>query len=181
MIKFESKAAANLEICDMGNKPIPLYLNRQMIKILEDMGLPNKWFLSQQNKELHRLKGITATTYNTAAFLKRQKIADHVGLPLLLRRLNQMQIDYKRDKFLCSVVEAVVLRELRLLKHKSRIPIDHGVTLYGIVDETKTLEEDEIFITFDKTRTIKTDYRDLDGCEMIVTRHVSPTPYYYAS
>jgi hypothetical protein len=170
MVKFESDAVDNLEICDMANKPIPLFLNRQMIKILEDMAVPSEWFLTQQSRELQRLKGITATTFNTAAFLKRQKVADHVGLPTLLRRLDQMDIDYKRDLFLCSVVEAVVLRELRLLKHKARIPIENGVTLFGVVDETRTLEEGEIFITFGKTRTIRTDYRDLDGRDMIITR-----------
>jgi hypothetical protein len=30
MVKFESKATENLEICDMANKPIPMVLNRQV-------------------------------------------------------------------------------------------------------------------------------------------------------
>jgi hypothetical protein len=33
MIKFESDDKANLEICDMANKPIPLMLNRQVSHI----------------------------------------------------------------------------------------------------------------------------------------------------
>ena len=30
MVKFESNDKANLEICDMANKPIPMVLNRQV-------------------------------------------------------------------------------------------------------------------------------------------------------
>ncbi|KAK9773406.1 putative RNA dependent RNA polymerase-domain-containing protein [Seiridium cardinale] len=170
MVKFESKDTANLEICDMANKPIPLVLNRQMIKILEDMAVPNDWFFKEQNKELNRLRRITATTFNTAAFLKRQKIAEKIGLARLMRRLDSLEIDYKNDRFLCSVVEAVILRELRLLKHKARIPIEQGVTLFGIVDETRFLEEGEVYVTFDKTDLIDTDFLILDGYEMIITR-----------
>ncbi|KAI1860360.1 uncharacterized protein JN550_011512 [Neoarthrinium moseri] len=170
MVKFESQDKANLEICDQASKPIPLVLNRQMIKILEDMAVPAEWFLGEQDKELNRLRRITSTTYNTTAFLKRQKVADQVGLPRLLRRLELIGLDYKKDRFLCSVVEAVVLRELRLLKHKARIPIETGVTLFGIVDETGFLEEGEVYITFEKTDVVQTDYLLFDEREMIVTR-----------
>lgn len=170
MVKFESTDLANLEICDIASKPIPLVLNRQMIKILEDMAVPDEWFFQEQNKELSRLRRITATTFNTAAFLKRQKIAEKLGLARLIRRLDQLDIDYKHDRFLCSIVEAVILRELRLLKHKARIPIEEGVTLFGIVDETEFLREGEVFIAFDKTNLVETSYSSLDGSEMIVTR-----------
>jgi hypothetical protein len=171
MVKFQSKDIGNLEICDMANQPIPLVLNRQMIKILEDMAVPNEWFFMQQDKELERLRMITATAFNVSAFLKRKKIADQLGLSRLIRRLDLLEIDYRRDRFLCSVVEAVILRELRLLKHKARIPVEQGATLFGVVDETGFLREGDIYIAFDKTDLIKTDYLSLDYCEMIVTRY----------
>ncbi|KAH6651893.1 RNA dependent RNA polymerase-domain-containing protein [Truncatella angustata] len=170
MVKFSSDAIDNLEICDLASKPIPLVLNRQMIKILEDMAVPNDWFFQEQDKEVNRLRRITATTFNTVAFLKRQKIADQLGLPRLIRRLDQLEIDYKNDRFLRSVVEAVILRELRLLKHKARIPIEQGVTLFGVVDETGFLEEGEVYITFDLTDLIDTDFLSLEEKELIVTR-----------
>lgn len=171
MVKFQSKDIGNLEICDMANQPIPLVLNRQMIKILEDMAVPNEWFFMQQDKELERLRMITATAFNVSAFLKRKKIADQLGLPRLIRRLDLLEIDYRKDRFLCSVVEAVILRELRLLKHKARIPVEQGATLFGVVDETGFLREGDIYIAFDKADLIKTDYLSLDYCEMIVTRY----------
>ncbi|KAI1471036.1 RdRP-domain-containing protein [Daldinia caldariorum] len=152
MIKFESKDVRYLEICDMGNRPIPLVLNRQMIKILEDMGVAREWFLEVQNRELERLRMITAQIHNTVTFLKRQKVAEQINFSKFIRRLHELGIDYKKDKFLCSVVETIVLREVRLLKHKARIPVEKGATLFGVMDEFGFLEEDEIFVTFEEEK-----------------------------
>ncbi|RYO82562.1 hypothetical protein DL763_008199 [Monosporascus cannonballus] len=168
MVKFESQDKDDLEICDVANKPIPLVLNRQMIKVLEDMGCSEEWFFKVQNREVKRLRMITASVDNTVVFLKQQKVADQIRFSQLIRRLRKLGIDYKRDQFLCSVVETVVLRELRLLKHKARIPVEKGVTLFGIMDEYGFLEEDEIFLTFDGLPG--THYRDLDNRQVLVTR-----------
>ncbi|PVH92839.1 hypothetical protein DM02DRAFT_635040 [Periconia macrospinosa] len=71
MVKFESTDIENPEICDAANKPVPLVLNRQMIKILEDMGLPAKWFLDQQTAALEILQLVTVHISNTTSFLER--------------------------------------------------------------------------------------------------------------
>jgi hypothetical protein len=168
MTKFRSDDTQNLEICDVANKPIPLVLNRQMIKILEDMKVPGSWFLKAQNQELDRLRKITASTVNTVEFLRRQKIAEQMRFSQFIRRLHKLGIDYKKDDFLCSIVEAVVLREVRLLKHKARIPVEHGVTLFGIMDEFGYLGDEEVFITFDKQRGYP--YPDLHDRLVIITR-----------
>jgi len=168
MIKFESDDTKYLEICDVANKPIPLVLNRQMIKILEDMGIPAEWFIQAQNRELDRLRRITMSTQNTVTFLKRQNIAEQIPLHKFLRRLDKLGFDYKKDRFLCSVVEAVVLREVRLLKHKSRIPIEQGVTLFGIMDEFGYLAEDEVYIVFDEDSAHP--YPELHNRLVILTR-----------
>lgn len=168
MNKFSSNDKQNLEICDVANKPIPLVLNRQMIKILEDMRVPDLWFIKAQNRELDRLRKITAITNNTVTFLRRQKIAEQMRLYRFIRRLHMLKLDYKKDAFLCSVVETVVLREVRLLKHKSRIPIEQGVTLFGVMDEFGYLDDEDVFITFDKQQGVP--YPDLRERLVIVTR-----------
>lgn len=168
MIKFESLDTKNLEICDIANKPIPLVLNRQMIKVLEDMGCSDKWFFTVQDRELTRLRKITAHVDNTVVFLKRQKVADQIRFSGFIRRLSKLGIDYKHDRFLCSVVETVVLRELRLLKHKARIPVEKGVTLFGIMDEYGYLDEDDVFITFEDLPGAH--YLDLHNQQVLLTR-----------
>lgn len=149
MTKFESDDKPNLEICGMASKPIPLVLNRQMIKILEDMGCEEAWFFRMQNTELARLRAVTADAYNVAKFLKHQNVGQSMRLHRLFFICENMGVDYRKDKFLRSVVEAMVLRELRLLKHKARIPIRQGITLFGIMDETGFLQENEVYVTYD--------------------------------
>jgi hypothetical protein len=148
MNKFESNDR-HLEICDMASKPMPMVLNRQLIKILEDMGAPAEWFLALQSKELQRLRRISATVYNTASFLRSQRIGESIQLHRFLRQTEAMGIDYRRDNFLRGAVEVVLLRELRLLKHKARIPVQNGMTLFGIMDETGFLKEGEVYVTYD--------------------------------
>lgn len=147
MTKFQGKDVEYLEICDMATQPIPLVLNRQLIKIMEDMGAPDSWFVNLHNKELSRLRGITANPYNTANFLEMQSVGKEMRLSRFLRHVESLGIDYRKDRFLRTVVEAVVLKELRLLKHKARIPVQHGATLFGVMDETNFLGQNEVYIS----------------------------------
>ncbi|KAE8376072.1 RNA dependent RNA polymerase-domain-containing protein [Aspergillus bertholletiae] len=149
MVKFRSDDMQNLEICNMASKPYPMVLNRQVIKILEDMGAPESWFFKMQNEELSRLQSITTSTDKTAKFLEDKSVANCIGLHRLYRQCYWARLNYKKDSLLRTIVEAVVLRDLRLLKHKARIPVKKGMTLYGIIDETGFLEDGEIYITFD--------------------------------
>ncbi|KAM0351505.1 hypothetical protein ACHAPU_002509 [Fusarium lateritium] len=151
MMKFPSNDIKELGICDAASKPLRLVLNRQMIKILEDMGTSEEWFFKLQNDALDILRNVTADATNTSFFLEYQAIGVSMGLPKLVKQLERMGIDYRRDRFLKSAVEHVVLRELRLLKHKARIPVGKGVTLFGVMDETGFLESGEVYVTYDKT------------------------------
>jgi len=58
--------------------------------------------------------------------------------------------EFLEDPFLRGIVELAVLSQLRELKHRSRIFVEQGVTLYGIMDETDTLAEGEIYCRTDK-------------------------------
>lgn len=172
MMKFPSKDFAEIGICETAAKPLRLVLNRQMIKILEDMGTDRSWFMAMQAKALEMLRGVTATIANTCTFLERQDVGSSIGLPRFIRRLDRHGIDYRHDPFLKALVEYVVLRELRLLKHKARIPVEKGVTLFGVMDETGFLKEGEVYIHYDARQPGRYDGIDgslTDGC-VIVTR-----------
>ncbi|KAL2155650.1 hypothetical protein VTH82DRAFT_392 [Thermothelomyces myriococcoides] len=78
-----------------------------------------------------------------------QKVGESIKLHSFLRQTEDMGIDYRRDSFLRRVVEMILLRELRLIKHKSRIPVREGITLFGVLDETGYLGEGQVYVTFD--------------------------------
>lgn len=101
-----------------------------MIKILEDMGTDDSWFLKLQTEELAVLRAVTSQAINTSTFLRFQLIGINMGLPRFIKHIYHLGIDYRQDTFLKTVVENMALQELRLLKHKARIPVDKGVTLY---------------------------------------------------
>lgn len=153
MVKFESNDLMEVGICDGASKPLRLMLNRQMIKIMEDMGTDDAWFFELQARELSILRTVTDKAINTSTFMRYQLIGINMGFPQFIKQVDRMGIDYRRDLFLKTVVEHVVLKELRLVKHKARIPVYNGVTLFGIMDETGFLGEGEIFITFDKSNS----------------------------
>ncbi|KAL8393795.1 hypothetical protein RB595_003517 [Gaeumannomyces hyphopodioides] len=148
MKKFESNDQDNLEICDTGSKAIPLVLNRQMIKILEDMGVDKKWFMKLQSYRLTELQAVTSNPYNVQNFLHTQNVGQPISLGKFIYFAHNNGMDYRQDPFLRGVVEAVVLRELRLLKHKARIPVSKGKTLFGLIDETGLLREGQVYVTF---------------------------------
>ena len=150
MVKFQSNDLREMGVCDASHKPLRFVLNRQIIKILEDVGTDDGWFLKQQRKALDVLRNATSEASHTSKFLQYHTIGVNVGLPSFIKHISTMGIDYRREPFLKSVVEHVVLRELRLLKHKARIPVDKGVTLFGIMDETGFLKENEVYVTFER-------------------------------
>ncbi|KAL5594038.1 hypothetical protein BROUX41_001090 [Berkeleyomyces rouxiae] len=170
MVKFDSDDIANLEICDMASRPLRLVLNRQMIKILEDMGVDNQWFIDLQSVEIDALRNISSDVYNTSSFLRNQLIGRKLEFSSLIRKLHQCDIKYYEDTFMRRVVEMAVLRELRMLKNKARIPVRRGATLFGIVDETGFLAEGEIYITIDQ-KPQEAVFEDLpEHGRVIVTR-----------
>lgn len=56
MKKFETESSWKLEICGAAFKPLPMFLNRQLIKILEDLGVPSQVFLDLQENATRRLR-----------------------------------------------------------------------------------------------------------------------------
>ena len=145
MVKFPSAAVFDVEICGAGFKPLPMYLNRQIIKILEDLGVDGEAFLLLQREAVNNLRITTESPINAANFLKRQHVRQAARLPWLVRELWDINLPYEKDDFLRNVVELCVLSELREIKHRSRIRVEKGVTLYGIMDETDFLAEGQIY------------------------------------
>lgn len=166
MIKFPGSDSTDIEICGAANKPLPLYLNQQIIKILEDMGVEDDFFLDHQAKEVERLRMITSSPINASTFLRTQAVGEPIHLPWFINKLKSLKLSFHADNFLRDVLEIAVLIELRALKHKARIPVQKGYTLYGIMDETGVLEEGQIFCIIE----INGKPRIITGKDLIITR-----------
>lgn len=60
--------------------------------------------------------------------------------------MHYVGLSFQADRFLTDVVEIAAMSSLRDLKYRARIPIEKGCLLYGIMDETNTLQEGEVYI-----------------------------------
>ena len=125
-----------------------MILNRQFIKILEDLGIVAEVFMHLQKTAVDKLRYLTTTSdVNSATFLEEMDAPRATRMPSLIRLLNQIGLDYRQDSFLYSVVEMAVVTKLRDIKYRGRIPVEMGHTLYGIMDETGYLREGEVYVS----------------------------------
>ena len=145
MIKFVGSVDRDIEICASGLRPLPMYLNRQLIKILEDLGVQDDSFLELQETAVEGLRRVTRNPVNAVSFLTRSHVGDAARVPWLIEKLNDIGLDFHDDDFLRDVLELAVLVQLRALKYRSRIFVEKAVALFGIMDETGFLNEGEVF------------------------------------
>ena len=134
----------SLGICGAAKRALPFYLNRPMIKVLEDLGVPISAFHELQTAAVRKLRRITKSPINTADFLQRNDVGIAANLPWLFEQVYYMGLPIFEDRFLWSIIEMTMLINLRELKYRGRIPIESGVTLYGVMDETDSLNEGEV-------------------------------------
>lgn len=153
MLKFQS-THNKLEICNAARRGLPFYLNRQLVKILEDLGVSHEAFHRLQELAVSEVRSAASSPTKTAAFLDRKGVGTGCNLSWLIERLSEIGIDARDDMFLQGALEHAMLSELRMIKHKARIPVENGHTLYGVMDETGVLRENQIFVRVDgKVRT----------------------------
>ena len=149
MIKFTGSPSDEIEICGTNARPLPFKLNRQLIKILEDLGVSASAFEHLQENAVRELRSSATSTSSAIDFIRLNLKDSATGLPSLLKALSQIEIDATEDNFLRDILGAMLQIQLRQLKYRSRIPVSDAVTLYGICDETGCLHEGEIFVKFD--------------------------------
>jgi len=92
------------------------------------------------------LRVMTGNATNTSHLLEQTDNTKATRVSSLLYKLGQVGLDYHQDPFLYRVVEMTVIMKLRDIKYRGRIPVQDGVTLYGIMDETGILRENEIYV-----------------------------------
>ncbi|MCJ1477226.1 hypothetical protein MMC13_005897 [Lambiella insularis] len=169
MEKFSApEEARNIEICGSGIRPLPLRLNRQLIKILEDLGVPSQPLMSLQQEEVDELRATAQSPILAANFLEKANLSSSAMVPFLIRALVRLRLNFLHDDFLRHVIELAVLAKLRELKYRARILVKRGLTLHGIMDETGVLQEGEVYCPFiDNDTGIR---RVLVGTNLVITR-----------
>lgn len=140
MKKFELFDTWDLECCGSAFRPLPMVLIRQFIVILEDLGVAAADFLRLQKEAVDALREMTKSSVNTISFLEAVEGTRASRVSPLIKSLGEMGLDYRQDHFQYKVVEMAGVSQLRDIKYRGRIPVEQGVTLYGIMDEAGFLK-----------------------------------------
>ena len=159
MTKFESPAR-DIEVCEAFAAPKPCFLNRNLVCVLETLGVGPSVFLKKQAAEIREIDYMLGHSYETAAALLQQYgLGGTFAVPQALRSLWKLgkaarYITGPLAAFLDGVLLTARLSSLREIKFRCRIQLSGCWSLVGGVDESNTLREGEVYIAMDNA----------DGC-----------------
>ncbi|RWS08591.1 RNA-dependent RNA polymerase 1-like protein, partial [Dinothrombium tinctorium] len=141
MKKFESNSSS-LEILKV-SEPRFVFLNRQLVNILNQKGVVDEVFLSV---ERDRLRDIIESFHCASKAI--DFVRCYSSLRVNFERLQTSSIDILSEPLFRNILEIGVSQVLNEMKSKTRIrlPDDWGRVLLGILDEYGILEEGQIFL-----------------------------------
>lgn len=164
MEKFDAPDSLTLDIAEAFTRPLPAYLNRPLIKILEDLGVPSVTFLRLQRQSVTNIHGAKSSPSQAASLLEQTGMTVS-RIPFILRRLSEMGLNGCRDPFVSSCISLAIMHALRDIKYRqvllfrpsnsleiltqiclsARILVPGGWTLVGVADESDRLAEGQIY------------------------------------
>ncbi|KAG9008075.1 hypothetical protein FRB94_013732 [Tulasnella sp. JGI-2019a] len=179
--KFNSPGAQQIEIAQAFFKPKQVYLNRNLIMILETLGVPASSFIKLQDEAVddiemaaHSLRGcadllLDAHGFGTSfrlssVFYSLSKLG--IGFP------EETPLHVLNDDFIDRAIEFAANHALRVIKHKARIPVKGSFTLVGVADIHGYLKPNEVFVCI-KEKNRRTMW--LEG-KLLVTRSPQAHP-----
>ncbi|XP_049514548.1 uncharacterized protein LOC119433620 isoform X2 [Dermacentor silvarum] len=144
MNKFACVTSANIEVIKV-SAPSPVFLNRPLITILEQLDVPRRVFLHLQQNMLLQL---CDALINDGAALRALGTYANTSLPFAKLHVNGISLS--REPFTRSMILVVYESIIAGLKEKSRIAIlpEKGRNMLGVLDETGTLEYGQVFVQF---------------------------------
>ncbi|KAF9034492.1 RdRP-domain-containing protein [Hymenopellis radicata] len=148
--KFLSESRT-FDVANHSEKPGITFLNRPLVKLLEDLGISKETFLRIQDKAVHQAE-LAQTSYEQAAIhFAKNNLGMSFRLPALFDNLKTMLgIDFDSSPhghidFYKSVAMLGITSVLRDIKYRARIQVA-GPTLIGVCDTWGLLEPDEIYV-----------------------------------
>ncbi|KAJ3069244.1 hypothetical protein HDU99_002988 [Rhizoclosmatium hyalinum] len=130
MIKFDSPNCRFIEIADYSSSSRVAFLNRQVILILEDLGVLKSTFLEIQRDAIKELALLGTSTERVMALANRighfgnfARLIDNLKVPRWIENsFVQQSLAYVRAHF------------LKEIKYRARMKIPDGWTLLGVLD-----------------------------------------------
>ncbi|GEM09997.1 RNA-directed RNA polymerase [Rhodotorula toruloides] len=145
-VKFRS-SLTSLEIAGTFGAG-PGYLNRPLITLLENLGVPADVFLKLQAKATAKVRRSRASLPSAVKLLRDWSLASGTRLTSALDFLAKHPATRDAafaNPFVGRCLDASVVHALRDIKYSARIPLPNCYNLVGVVDVDGCLAEDEIY------------------------------------
>lgn len=152
MVKFDASGPLTLNVANDFGRPSPLFTNRSLIQILEDLGVDKNALLEVERAAIRENHQARSSTGGMVALLDKMNLASAAHLASTLAWLAPLlppdQTDLIKDDFIDHAVNFAVVHSLREIKFRSRVPLPGGWTLVGVADEEPRgfLAPNEIYV-----------------------------------
>ena len=164
MKKFESDDC-DLNVIKCAKYKGNAFLNRQIILLLVSLGVPSHIFIEMMNTKLQQYN-LLYTNLQQAITLNQDIITEIMNntfyfSPLIKyyfynqqhRHTTYSSYNINNEPFIKCICHFFISKRLKELKHKCKLQDDSSALLMGVIDESETLEANEIYInivTFNK-------------------------------
>ena len=153
MMKFESPHV-EMEINDWSRRK-PIYLNRQIIAILATRAVADEVFVALLNEMIGSLDSALRVQEAALDLLSmhteagsRRGIVPKYSTAVSVMEMVQSGISIDADPFVSGFLFFLRSGLIKDLFEKARIIVPNGVLLIGVMDETETLEQGEVFVQY---------------------------------
>ncbi|KAJ3519584.1 hypothetical protein NMY22_g13130 [Coprinellus aureogranulatus] len=146
MIKFDAPTATNIGIAGVFDRPMPYFLNRPLIMLLEGLGVPFETFKRFQDMAVRETHEASQSLSKAGKLFQCHGLGASFRIPSVMSSLASLGITrLVGDTFFDKCMEFAQNHVLRDLKHKARIRVPGAWTLVGVADEHGFLEPGQIF------------------------------------
>ncbi len=123
------------------SKRYPCHLNRQIIVLLEGLGVAKDVFIAMQERQLSLIEDVDTDITKAMQFLGQSKHGVFIYLLEYLSITGNTNEPFVRNCL--QLVKNVKTEEMR---NKAKIPVSEGALLLGVLDETLSLDYGQVFI-----------------------------------
>ncbi|KAF7722345.1 hypothetical protein EC973_003435 [Apophysomyces ossiformis] len=122
---------------------IPAYLNRQAITLLSALGVKDEIFMKLMEDMISGLNRMLENPNEAVRVLLSN--LDEFGTTRMMARIIGAGFLEKKDPHILNLLNVFRVSVLKDLKKKAKINVPKGAFLLGVMDETRSLKEGEVF------------------------------------
>lgn len=150
------------------------YLNRQIIILLNSLGVKDEIFMKMQDVQISELDKISNLEATDISHFVEIDFVHTIYKTISKDLVDQKKFKFflKNDPFIFGIARTVCMSILEELKNKAKIYDPFSGKLIGIIDEYDILKNNEVYICINKTNDYNPESQDFSKCEIIKGRVV---------